>query len=164
MVWIEYGEYRGCTLNYSDTDPKLYWSPCVAGASYSHDALILDIDLTLGPVEPPEPEKKPTTLTIDVYPTTGTPPYQVTITTELTSNGTPLQYKTVVIYKNDVVKLIQSTDSSGKTEYVDTVTEKSSYYAYFAGDSEYEGCDSKAAGLGGVGLLFLLWLILSGGK
>jgi len=56
MVWIQYGTYRGCILYYSDTEPRLYWSPCVAGASTSKTALITDIDLTLGPVEPPPPE------------------------------------------------------------------------------------------------------------
>ncbi|GAI18484.1 unnamed protein product, partial [marine sediment metagenome] len=56
MVWIDYDEYRGCILKYSDTDPRLYWSPCVAYPSTSKAALRADIDLTLGPEEPEEPE------------------------------------------------------------------------------------------------------------
>jgi len=55
MVWIEYGEYRGCILYYSDTEPKLYYSPCIAGAAASHAALLYAIDLELGPEPPPEP-------------------------------------------------------------------------------------------------------------
>jgi len=56
MVWIPYATYRGCALHYSDTDPRRFWSPCVADPSYSDAALRADIDLTLGPEPEPDPE------------------------------------------------------------------------------------------------------------
>jgi len=114
------------------------------------------------------PAKKPTTLTISVYPTSGTPPYDVTIEAYLTSEGIGVEGKTIKIYKNDSLRFSMFTDSSGRVEATDTVTMVTSYYATFTGDSIYEGCDTGngvgGAGLGGLGLLVLLWLITQGGK
>lgn len=118
----------------------------------------------------PEP-KKPTTLSIDVSPTSGAPPYTVTIIAVLTSSGTRLQGKRIKLYKNGSYKTSKYTDYEGRVQFTDTVTAESSYYVSFAGDSVYEGCDAGddtgvtiGVGLGGVGLLVLLYLILKGGK
>jgi len=90
----------------------------------------------------PEPEPKlPTTLTIDVHPMSGVSPYGVSITVELISDGDLLPQKPVQLYKNDVPISTRNTDLGGRVEFSDTVSDEASYYAYFAGDSEYEGCE-----------------------
>ncbi len=82
--------------------------------------------------------KKPITLALSVSPTSGAPPYDVWLTAVLRSNGVAVPYKTLSIYKNGSFLTSGNTDSGGKIERTDTVTAESSYYAQFAGDSEYE--------------------------
>ncbi len=87
--------------------------------------------------------KKPTALALSVSPTSGAPPYDVWLTPVLRSNGVAVPYKTVSIYKNGSFLTSGNTDSGGKIERTDTVTAESSYYAQFAGDSEYEASKSE---------------------
>ena len=162
--WTYHSTYRGIDIlvyTSSQTNITTYGAYTDRWVlSTSKAAVKKAIDVYLGPEEPPEPELKPTNLTLSVYPTTGTPPYEVTITATLTSRGVGVQYKTIICYRDDVIFGVGGTDSNGKAVFQDIVTDKTSYYAVFEGDDEYEGCNTKAAGLGGLGLLLLLWLIM----
>ena len=168
--WAYHSTYRGIEIKVWMPGSKAYgaWvdNDWVARATLSALKTLIDASIES---EPPA-AKKPTTITIDVSPTSGTPPYDVMITVELTSNGAPVPYKSIRLYKNDVLKMSKSTLANGMATFTDTVTAVSSYYAYFAGDSEYEGCSTDGDGpppgaaLGGLGLLVLAALILRGGK
>ncbi len=129
----------------------------------------VNVNVTLEPLT--APGLIPTTLALDVFPTSGTPPYEVTLTATLTyNNNQPISGRVVTFYKNDsFLAYGQTMLPEGKTqEITDTVTEETSYYAYFAGDSMFEGCEigdgAAIPGIGGVGILILAYLILKGGK
>ena len=98
-----------------------------------------DLPWALGFTFEVEVVKKPVTMALDIYPTSGAPPYDAMITAVLRANGVALVGKYVSIYKNGSLFTSGNTDAGGKIERTDTVTAESSYYASFAGDSEYEG-------------------------
>lgn len=162
--WVYHSTYRGIRIEKMVEGSWVSYRAYLDGQWWSSTSLSTVHGYIDDYLEPePEPEKKPTTLTINVYPTSGTPPYDVMITVELRSNGVALANKYVSIYKNDSLLTSGNTDSGGKLERSDTVTVASSYYAYWAGDSQYEGCDTRpGAGLGGLGLIILLALIFGG--
>lgn len=156
--------YRGVEIWWSPDDLR-YWCtvyPYTATSdSLSWIKIWIDEKLGAGPT------LKPTALTLSVSPTTGTPPYGVTITAVLTSGGVGVGGKIVLLYKDGVQTQTGTTDSTGKAVFTDTVTAKASYYTMFMGDSEYSGCDTEGAGqggLGGLGLLILLALMLMEAK
>jgi len=134
--------YRGCDLYYSealdhDGEPP-YFTPCIPATYFwTPTALKEAIDDKLGPV--PEP-KLPTTLGIDVYPREGTPPYDTWITGELRSEGVPVAFRSIRLFRNDVQVGSQSTDEEGMVKFFDVVRDDSEYYVYFPGDARYEGC------------------------
>ena len=96
-------------------------------------------------VPPPPPPKKPSGITFDVNPITGTVPFNVYISGRLYDADSLLGLigRYVQIYK-DGAKLGSpiSCGSGGTFSKSDTVRDVGahSYYAEFAGDGEYEGC------------------------
>jgi len=169
--------YMGCDIYYTTRIVGgAYYSTCVE--VYHHDILDAKKDIceqqdgvwdgSSCSITPPEPTKKHTALSIGVWPTSGTPPYTVTIHAALVSLGEGVPGKLIRLYKNDMQIDSRVTDASGIATFTDTVTKEAEYYVYFAGDSVYEGCSTNGvppgAGLGGVAILVLLWLILQGGR
>ena len=86
--------------------------------------------------------KTPTRLFIAAQPAEGIPPYAVMISVWL-ANEIWMSGKTVSLYKNNSLLASQTTDAGGWVVFTDTVTAESTYYASFAGDSEYEGSTSS---------------------
>ena len=162
--WVYHSTYRGIEIQVYMPGSTNYLAYLNGGyASNLLSVVKAAIDAYLEPEPEPEP-KKPTTLTVNVDPMSGVPPYGVIITVHLTSNGVAVVNKIIALYKNNKRINIGTTDSSGKIEFTNTVTDEASYFAYWVGDSEYEGCDTQpAAGFGGLGLLAMAYLIMEGG-
>lgn len=91
--------------------------------------------------------KSVTALSIDVSPTTGVPPLDVTISGVLTrvDMGAGLPGKAVNLYRNGVLVASATTGMSpvGQYSFVDTLTSPGTfeYYAEFLGDDLFQGCD-----------------------
>ncbi len=155
-IWVNHSTYQGITIesmydagvgrtSYRALLDNKWWSSTSLATVRGY------IDTYLKPVEPPveppaeppaEPTLKPTDLTISVSPRTGSPPYNTTITTELTSesDGIRLAGKRINLIKNGFFIKEGVTNSSGVIEFQDTVTDDAAYYTHFMGDSVYEGC------------------------
>ncbi len=90
-----------------------------------------------------------TDLTIDVNPTYGAPPLAVTILGRLsrTDSSLGLGGKTVELWRNDVKIKTTTTKTSqplGIYQFSDTISADADLYVYFAGDSQFEGCEALA--------------------
>jgi len=95
----------------------------------------------------PEYAKVDTDLTIDVNPLAGAPPLAVTITGRLSRSDTTvgLGGKTVELWRNGVKIKTATTKTStplGIYTFSDTISAQANYYVYFAGDSQFEGCEA----------------------
>ena len=175
--------YRGCDIYYTTRILVggvlgAYYSDCVEQYRGDLAAAKGDIceqqdgtwDGSTCTVVPPDPSLKHTALSIGIWPKVGDPPYDVTLTAALVSGGAGLPDKEIFLYKNDVQIDSQFTDSDGIVNFTDTVTNTPSYRASFAGDDEYEGAESSKvgptvkAGVGGLVILTLLYLVSQGGK
>ncbi|GAH25649.1 unnamed protein product [marine sediment metagenome] len=92
--------------------------------------------------------KKPTSLSLTASPASGAPPFYTTLMATLMSNVTPVGYREVEIYMRYAgipwTKLTWGdTDSSGvKSFSIHIGVAPVEFYAYFAGDGEYEECAS----------------------
>lgn len=142
--WAYHSTYRGIDIEVYMPDGTPYRA-YYDGSWYGSNLLSVlqnGIDAYLEPEPEPEPEpKKPSSLFIGAFPTSGTPPFSVTISVHL-RNEIWMSGKTIKIYKNNTLLSSQTTDAGGWVQIIDTVTNESSYYASFAGDSKYEACVS----------------------
>ena len=89
--------------------------------------------------------KKPTTLSISVYPTSGKPPLTVTITGTLKYSATPISGREIRLRVNGVFDPYASatTDAYGNYQIIYALYDVGTYnfQTNFAGDDEYEGCE-----------------------
>jgi len=123
---VESGSYTFQTKWYGNTTYDGDESPLVVGAYAKID----------------------TDITIDVNPTFGAPPLAVTITGRLSRSDTTggLGGLTVDLYKNNVkIKSMVTKTSTplGIYQFGDTVSAAADYHVYFAGSTQFEGCEAS---------------------
>jgi len=94
----------------------------------------------------PPPVKVATVLTLAIDTTTRYVPIDLHFTATLKDiYGNPLNAKTIDLYENEVKMIPKTTNSAGVAEFTiyRAVTGTFNYYAVFAGDANYEGCEAE---------------------
>jgi hypothetical protein len=103
----------------------------------------LTADMTLTAYYVAPPVRIPTSISINVNPTSGVVPFTVTISGVLTDNvGNPLAGKTVNLYMDTTLVSTTTTGTDGAYSFNRTISEAGTYtfQTEFPGDETYEGC------------------------